>query len=144
MDGRDLLSTRGCACASVRQAGRVLTQLYDQVLAPSGLRATQFSLLARLANVGPLTLGDLAGAMVMDRTTLTRNLAPLARAGWVRIAPGDDRRTREVAITEEGRALVTRALPFWRAAQERITSEFGPARLTALQAELTSLVAMVR
>jgi DNA-binding MarR family transcriptional regulator len=144
MAGADPGATRGCACASVRRAGRVMTQLYDGVLAPSGLRATQFSLLSRLANAGPLTLGDLAEAMVMDRTTLTRNLAPLERAGWVRTVRGDDRRRREVTITDEGRAMVARALPLWQVAQERVAGGFGPERLAALRAELAALTAMFR
>ena len=74
-----------CNCSTLRSATRVLTQAYDEVLRPSGLRTTQFSILARLAGVGPVPLSELAELLAMDRTTLARNLRPLdARisSGW--------------------------------------------------------------
>lgn len=127
-------------CAGVRRAGRALTTLYDEFLAPSGLRVTQFSLLAGLASVDGATLTCLAAATVMDRTTLTRNLAPLVRDGLVTIARGEDRRTRVVRITPAGRAAVERALPHWRAAQRRVRSALGDERFGALLGELEALV----
>jgi DNA-binding MarR family transcriptional regulator len=144
MEQREMMPTLACSCAAVRRTGRVLTQLYDEILAPSGLRVTQFSLLATLARTSPVTLGELANLSVMDRTTLTRNLAPLERAGWVHTAAGADRRTRQVALTEAGRATLVAALPLWRAAQERVDQQFGPERTAALRAELTALTAAVR
>src|SRR5258707_2971121 len=84
-----------CNCLAVRQAARHITQFYDQLLAPSGLRTTQFSILAKLRRKGPLTINALAAAMVMDRTTLGRNILPLERDGLIAVAPGnDDRRSR--------------------------------------------------
>src|SRR5438874_124217 len=109
----ELTMTRFCMCASVRKAGRALTSLYDEMLAPSGLHATQFSLLAHLARAGEETLTRLADVRGMDRTTLTRNLAPLERDGFVTVRAGADRRTRVVAITDAGRAAMERALPLW-------------------------------
>jgi DNA-binding MarR family transcriptional regulator len=144
MEQRELTPTWACNCAAVRRTGRVLTQLYDEVLAPSGLRVTQFSLLAALARTGTIPMSELAGVAVMDRTTLTRNLAPLERAGWVRTEAGDDRRTRQVRLTEEGREALARALPFWQAAQARVGEQFGQERLAALRAELAALTAAMR
>ena len=144
MEQHDLTPTWSCNCAAVRRTGRVLTQLYDEILAPSGLRATQFALLAGLARTGPVALGELARGMVMDRTTLTRNLAPLERAGWVRAETGGDRRTRRVGLTEAGREALERALPLWRAAQARVGERFGQERLAALRAELAALTVAIR
>jgi DNA-binding MarR family transcriptional regulator len=144
LEQREVIPTLACSCATVRRTGRVLTQLYDEILAPSGLRVTQFSLLATLARTGPVTLGELANGIVMDRTTLTRNLAPIERAGWVQTAAGADRRTRQVALTEAGRATLLAALPLWRAAQERVDQRFGRERAAALRAELATLTAVIR
>ena len=144
MDERDLARTKVCACDSVRSAARAITQRYDQILAPSGLRATQFSLLARLVNLGPLTLGELAAPLVMDRTTLTRNIALLEREGWVRVETGTDRRTRLVSVTDEGRAMALRALPLWDEAQAYVTGAFGLDRLKALRKELGTFTKTLR
>lgn len=144
MEQRELIPTWACNCAAVRRTGRVLTQVYDEVLAPSGVRVTQFSLLAALARTGTVSLNELAGVVVMDRTTLTRNLAPLERAGWVRTEAGADRRTRQVSLTEEGQAALARALPFWQAAQAQVSAQFGQERLAALRAELAALTAAMR
>src|SRR3546814_19389843 len=97
-----------CTCFKLRRAARRVTQLYDRHLQPTGLRITQFGLLARL-RVEPLQMTALAERMGMDRTTLTRNLRPLERLGYVTVDPGEDRRTRTVAITSEGRAAFSAA-----------------------------------
>ena len=89
-----------CNCLAVRQAARHITQLYDQFLAPSGLRTTQFSILAKLPRAGPMTINALAAEMVMDRTTLGRNILPLERDGLVTVAQGrHDRRSKELRVT---------------------------------------------
>src|SRR5512144_2341918 len=87
-----------CACGRLRRAARALTQLYDDAMAPSGLRVTQYSLLSALARRGPLHITELASAQLLDRTALSRNLDPLVAKGLVAIRPGRDARTREVAI----------------------------------------------
>src|SRR5262249_58169002 len=89
----------GCTCFRVRQAARRVTQLYDHFLAGAGLRITQYSLLANLRQAGPLTMTELARRMAMDRTTLTRNLRPLQRHGYVAVTVGEDRRRRLLALT---------------------------------------------
>ena len=92
-----------CNCLAVRQAARHVTQFYDQFLAPAGLRTTQFSILARLQRLGPMTISVLAADLVMDRTTLGRNLQPLEREGLVAVVKGrTDRRSREIRLTDTG------------------------------------------
>src|SRR5579859_725324 len=93
---------RRCACATIRRTDRVLTQFYDEILAPSGLYVTQFTTLATLAEAAPITINRLARILVMDRTTLTRNLEVLAKQHLARIEEGQDRRTHLVYLTEEG------------------------------------------
>ena len=103
-----------CVCGRLRRAARALTQLYDDVLAPSGLRITQYSLLRTLARRGTLRMTELATVAMLDRTALSRNLEPLAAQGLVRIAAGVDARTREISLTRAGEAALARALPHWR------------------------------
>src|SRR6201997_3826786 len=84
-----------CNCLALRQAARHVTQFYDRFLAPSGLRATQFSILAKLRRTGPMTINALADELVMDRTTLGRNILPLQRDGLIAVVPGkSDRRSK--------------------------------------------------
>jgi DNA-binding MarR family transcriptional regulator len=95
-----VVTTEECNCSAVRAAARHVTQFYDQVLAPAGLRTTQSSILARLNRLGPLTINALASDMVMDRTTLGRNILPLERDGLIRIeATPSDRRAKELHLT---------------------------------------------
>ena len=93
---------RACACANLRKAARAVTQLYDAALAPSGLKATQFTLLVTSRLSGEATINGLAERMAMDRTTLSRNLKPLVRDGLLEVSPGGDGRTRLVRISLEG------------------------------------------
>jgi DNA-binding MarR family transcriptional regulator len=133
-----------CACTSVRHTGRILAQLYDQILAPSGLRNTQFALLSLLDRDEPIGMGDLAEALGMDRTTLTRALAPLERQDWLLTEPAHDRRARQVRLTAAGVATLATARPLWQQAQDQVTAAFGAARLAALRQELAVLTAAVR
>jgi DNA-binding MarR family transcriptional regulator len=114
-----------CTCALLRRTTRRLTQAYDQALRPTGLRVTQYSLLATLAGAGGLSITELAALMVMDRTTLTRNLRPLERAGWVRVGAGGDQRSRAVALTAAGRGAFERALPLWQEAERAFRRRMG-------------------
>ena len=117
-----------CVCGRLRRAARALTQLYDDALAPSGLRVTQFSLLRTLARRGTLRMTDLATIAMLDRTALSRNLEPLAAQGFVRIAAGTDARTREISLTRAGEAALARALPHWRRAQAQVARQLGDQR----------------
>jgi DNA-binding MarR family transcriptional regulator len=131
-----------CNCHAIRQAARHVTQFYDQQLAPSGLRVTQFSMLSRLRRSGPMTINALAAALVMDRTTLGRNILPLQRDGLITVAPGSsDRRRHELHITEAGIARHRAALERWGAAQKRFSEVFGDERATTLRDLLRGVVA---
>jgi DNA-binding MarR family transcriptional regulator len=131
-----------CNCHAIRQAARHVTSFYDQRLAPSGLRVTQFSILSRLRRMGPMTINALAAALVMDRTTLGRNILPLQRDGLITVAPGrSDRRRHELRITEAGIARHRAALEHWRQAQQRFSAVFGDDRAAALRDLLHGVVA---
>ena len=101
------LDMSACTCANLRKAARVVTQAYDSALQPVGLKATQLTVLATLANRGDMPVTRLAEALVMDRTTLTRNLKPLERQGLVRIEQEADQRVRKVNLTAMGARVQT-------------------------------------
>jgi DNA-binding MarR family transcriptional regulator len=132
---------RRCASATIRRTDRILTQFYDEILAPSGLYITQFTLLATLSQSAPVTIKRLAGILVMDRTTLTRNLEVLAKQHLVLIEEGEDRRTRLVHLTQEGEQALSRAWPLWQEAQARIEHALGRERFEGLLTELSAVVA---
>ena len=132
---------RRCASATIRRTDRVLTQFYDEILAPSGLYITQFTLLATLSQAAPVTIKRLAGILVMDRTTLTRNLEVLAKQHLVRMEEGGDRRTRLVHLTQEGEQALRRAWPLWQEAQARIEHALGRERFEGLLTDLSAVVA---
>ncbi|MBV9863320.1 MAG: winged helix-turn-helix transcriptional regulator [Alphaproteobacteria bacterium] len=130
-----------CNCQAIRQAARHVTQLYDQLLAPAGLRATQFGILARLHRSGPMSINRLAAALVMDRTTLGRNILPLERDGLVEIGAGvADRRRREIRLTDAGVQRLEAARQGWAVAQARFEAVFGAERAAALRDLLRAVV----
>lgn len=132
-----------CACESLRRSARAVTRDYERALAPSGLKATQFPILAALAVAGPIPISTLAEALTLDRTTLTRNLKGLADDGDLTIGPDDgagDRRVRVVGLTPRGRERLGRALPLWRRAQQDVVDRYGAERLQGLRADLADLV----
>jgi DNA-binding MarR family transcriptional regulator len=117
-----------CLCGNTRMAARALTALYDAALAPSGLTASQLAVLWCVIGGEPLSMGDIARHLVMDKTTVSRNVAALAAAGWVVARPGDDGRVRTLASTAKGRRAFRGAIPLWEAAQARVTEQLGEAR----------------
>lgn len=131
---RDVEAT--CACAGLRKASRAVTQLFDAALAPCGLRATQFTVLNAVALSEGVSMSRLAERLVMDRTTLTRNLRPLEKEGLIRIERGADQRERLIRLTRRGRTTFERALPHWIEAQKTIVDGFGIRRWRALLGEL--------
>jgi DNA-binding MarR family transcriptional regulator len=140
----DISAVRHCACANVRRTDRVVTGFYDEILAPSGLRITQFTLLATLAEAGSMTINRLAELMVMDRTTLTRNLGPLTKQGLVQIEEGEDRRTRQVLLTSIGEQALRSALPLWQEAQSRVVHALGQEQFDHLLGDLSALMASAK
>lgn len=113
---------------NLRKTARAVTQFYDEVLDASGLRATQFTLLVAVALTEPPTMSRIARALVMDRSTLTRNLRPLEAAGLVETAGGKDRRTRFVRLTPHGRDRLRAAMPLWEQAQHQVVRRVGGSR----------------
>jgi len=109
-----------CLCNALRKASRSVSRFYDEELRAVGLRTTQFSLLRLLSRTGPVRQGEMSELAALEETTLTRNLRPLATAGWVLVQPGKDRRQKLVAITPEGTAKLEEAGPAWERAQTRL------------------------
>ena len=135
-------SFQDCNCLAIRQAARHVTQFYDQLFAPVGLRATQYAILSRLKRDGPMTINALAGALVMDRTTLGRNILPLQRDGLIEVvAAAADRRRRELRLTAEGTEKQRQGSGRWAVAQERFDEVFGGGRAVALRGLLREVVA---
>ena len=102
-----------------------MTQLYDEALKPCGLYATQFTLLAAISSNDKVTITDLSRALIMDRTTLTRNLTPLQKAGWVEVMPGEDKRTRLLTLTRSGQKVLKEALTHWSQVQSQVVKTLG-------------------
>ncbi len=133
---------RACACANLRKAARAVTQVFDEALAPSGLRVTQFTLLVTNRLAGESTINELAERMAMDRTTLSRNLKPLVRSGLLEVRPGEDGRTRLVRITPAGERMLEEAYPLWQRAQQETVSVLGEERYEALLGDVAQAVSL--
>jgi DNA-binding MarR family transcriptional regulator len=134
--------TEECNCFAVRAAARHVTQSYDQILAPTGVRTTQYSILARLKRKGPLTINALAEDMVMDRTTLGRNILPLQRDGLITIkSAASDRRAKELRLTKAGESRLREAFEGWSRAQARFEAAFGEKRAAGLRTLLRAAAA---
>ena len=131
-----------CACFNTRKAARAVTRFYDDMLAPSGLKATQLTMLGAISISGPTRMSELADMLALDKTTLTRNLTLLEAGGLIAIAAGADRRERVVALTRAGTDAVDRALPRWREAQRRMIEHLGEARWRRLVADLAEIDAL--
>ncbi len=132
-----------CTCGSLKKASRRLSRIYDSALAPVGIKYTQFAILAeidRRQGREPADISELAGAMVMDRSTLGHNLRPLARDALVRLrfAP-DDHRRRCVELTKRGRAVLQKARQPWLRAEERFEAAFGRQASAALRQVLRGI-----
>jgi DNA-binding MarR family transcriptional regulator len=138
----DVMAT--CACEGLRRTARAITQRYDHTLSPSGLRATQLPILVALAVSGPTPVTPLAEALVIDRTTLVRNLKILETRGLVTSGPGRDGRVRLIWLTTEGRRVLEHARELWQQAQASVAEQFGHDRLQTLLNDLTSLGQAVR
>lgn len=130
-------SPDACVCTVLRKAGRASTQMYDRDLAPANLTTAQFSILTALYYASPIPMKKLAQRLLMDRTTLTRNLRPLERAGLLRLADDDtDARVKNVHITSGGLKALEIALPYWQAAQSRMLDGLGETTWRQLRASL--------
>src|SRR5262252_1990324 len=133
-----------CVATKLRQATRAITQHYDAAMAESGLRSTQFTLLVALAQAPLVPLSKLAEVLVIDRTTLTRNLTPLVREGLVEEHPAEDRRIRAFALSTRGKKMLEQALPGWRKAQARMLRSLAAEDVQHLDRILNAAVRAAR
>ena len=130
-----------CMCHKARMAARAVTRSYDDALRPTGLRATQLSVLAAVGARGALSIKSLADFMGMDRTTLTRNLRPLEERGYVVLAPEGHHRSRMLTLTAVGKNALEKALPYWESAQGIVKRHLGGREWPVVQQALAMLAA---
>lgn len=135
---------KSCICFVTRKAARSITQLYDESLRPTGLRSTQLAVLNTVRLLEPVKIVLLAEALVLDRTTLARNLKPLEQRGLIRIELGKDLRERIVTMTDKGMVKLEEVFPYWEEAQGRVKKELGQQGLDALRGTLSGLVSFTR
>jgi DNA-binding MarR family transcriptional regulator len=130
MDAR--VKPRGCTNLKLRQLSRLVSRHYDAFVAPTGLKSTQYSLLSHVSLAGAIRPSDLAQRMRIDASTLTRNLQPLIAQGWLTLGPGEDARSRLVAVTDTGREKRAEGQRAWKQAQLALNERLGEARIVAL------------
>ncbi len=128
-----------CPAFNIRAASRIITQLFDEILKPSGLQITQFAVLVGVQILDSPSISKLANGLVMDRTTLTRGLKPLENDGLIKITSGDDKRTHFVKITPKGKTALQKTLPYWEKARMVVSEEFGQKHLDGLLKDLASV-----
>ncbi len=133
-----------CTGFNLRKAMRAVQNLYDEAFRPLGIKGTQYTVLGHAFSYGPITLTKLADIMVLDRTTLARNLSPLEKKGLIEIKSGNDRRTRYIDITEEGRMVLSKALPLWKETQKRIKDEIGKENWGSMISNMKDLVSRIQ
>ena len=136
----DLHCCLDCTAFNLRKATRAVSQFYEDMLRPVGIRGTQYSLLVVLKLKGKVLITELAEQTVMDRTTLTRNLKVMEKQGLVDVSPGEDRRTRVISITEQGSAILLKAYPLWLQAQTQIANSMQSERMDQLMAGISELI----
>jgi DNA-binding MarR family transcriptional regulator len=134
---------QGCTNLQLRQLTRRVSQRYDVAMASAGLKTTQYSLLSYVVKLGPIRPADLAQAMEMEPSTLTRNLKPLITAGWVELAAGDDGRSRSISATPDGREKRAQAQRHWKQAQLSLNQTLGVERVLALHALIQESLALL-
>ncbi|MBU6465702.1 MAG: MarR family winged helix-turn-helix transcriptional regulator [Burkholderiales bacterium] len=138
-----LAMPQGCTNFRLRQLMRRVTQHYDAQMAQCGLKTTQYTLLSHVLTLGPIRPGELAAAMTMEPSTLTRNLRPLVDAGWVTLESGSDARSRLVHITQAGRDKRAQAQRSWKAAQLALNDTLGVERVAALHTLIDESLALL-
>lgn len=134
---------QGCTSFKVRQLMRLVSQHYDAEVSQCGLKTTQYSLLSHVLKLGPMRPMDLAAAMKMTASTLSRNLQPLIAAGWVALGAGADGRSRLVEITESGVEKRREAQRHWKVAQQKLNARLGVERVAALHVLIDDSLALL-
>ena len=138
------LVAASCAGGNLRRATRAITQFYAKILEPCGLEPTQFTMLTACSLAEAAPISALAEALVIDRTTLTRNFQLLEKQGFIKIARGTDRRERIVSLSLEGQSVLAKALPLWKKAQALVLAKMGQSRLDNLLKDLAAVVELSR
>lgn len=129
-----------CTAFNLKRATRVVQSLFDDAFKPIGLEGTQYTVLSHIYVSEPISLTKLADLMDVDRTTVARNLAPLEKRGLVEIKPGSDRRAKLINTTEQGKEILTKALPLWTETQEKIKGTLGVENWSSMISSLKGLV----
>jgi len=118
--------TQICVCANLRKKTRVVTQLYDKLLQPTGLKVTQYSMLANINQQQSVSISQLGDILLLDQTTITRNINVLKQNGYVNITKDpQDARTKIITLTKKGVEKLNEAAPIWEDIQERIINDIG-------------------
>ena len=138
-----ITTPQGCTNFKLRQLTRRVTRHFDAELAKAGLKTTQYSLLSHVLRMGPLRPVDLARAMGVMPSTLTRNLQPMLAAGWLTVGEGADARSRLISLTDAGRDMRAQAQRSWRSAQNKLNAVLGEARVAALHALIDESMALL-
>ncbi len=133
-----------CTLNNLRRATRALAKRYDAALSAVQLKSTQFSLLATLSKCQDITLTELADTLVMDRTTLSRNLKPLTAKGLIEINTATDKRIRTLRLSTEGKQLLEQALPLWESVQLTLVNDLGQPRWSHMITDLSEVLHLVQ
>ena len=133
-----------CICNNLRRASRLVTNYYDKLLEPAGLRVSQATVLVVLYLDDGQTINEMAEKLELDRTTLTRNLKPLAQQGLLTVAQGSDQRTRVVTLTQAGKAALLKVLPLWEQTQSYMVEGIGQANASLLLTHLSEAAALTQ
>ena len=140
----DMAESKLCTGFNLKRATRVVQNLFDEAFKPVGLEGTQYTVLSHIYIFEPISLSKLADLMDVDRTTLARNLGPLEKRGLVEIKPGSDRRAKLINITDNGKELLSDALPIWKETQEKIKNSLGFENWDSMMSNLSGLVTNLR
>ena len=128
-----------CFCNKLRRSARIMTQLYDDALAPLELKVTQFVLLRALERIGEASISELAEAVALERSTLGRNIRLLEQRELVQLTGGSDQRTQQIRLTTAGKKMIARAVPHWEGVQARLAKQFSAAQKAQLFALLDQI-----
>jgi DNA-binding MarR family transcriptional regulator len=138
------IAAETCACSNFRKASRALTQMFDHALQPAGLRSTQLIILLEIAVARYATASQLARRLVMDPSTLARNLKLITKQGWVKTKANGSGRGQKISLTPRGMKTVEKAVPLWEHAQMTFAKQLGERRWRTLQSDLSAAVAIAR
>lgn len=130
---------RECLAFRIRMLNRIVTAIYDEALAGTGLKVSQFTVLVAVANQEKSRPSELAKVLQMDESTLSRNVERMCARGWLRLEADEDRRSHLITITDKGMAMIQKAYPGWQKAQEEAASQLGAEGIAALRSAIRKL-----